>query len=84
MIDWAEAGLGIPSMDFIGLADFSKKKSDQFLKEILEYYDYGQNLFSQIKENAIIDVMNWFWWYEKNNDDRGIDSSIRKLKRWLT
>ncbi len=84
ILDWAEVGLGIPAMDFIGLADFSKKTNDQFLRDILTYYGAkNDDLFNQIKENYIIDVMNWFWWYEKNHQPKGMARIIKRLKRLL-
>jgi aminoglycoside phosphotransferase (APT) family kinase protein len=84
ILDWSDMGLGIPAMDFIALADFNKKRSDQFLKDILTY-DGAKNddLFFQIKENAIIEVINWFWFYEKNNRPKSTARIIRKLKRIL-
>ncbi|MFA6106160.1 MAG: aminoglycoside phosphotransferase family protein [Patescibacteria group bacterium] len=84
IIDWAELGLGMPAMDFIMLADFNVKKNDKFLKEILKYYGVkGNDLLFQIKENAIIDVMNWFWSYHKEKNQKGMARMIGKLKRIL-
>ncbi len=84
ILDWSDSGLGIPAMDFIGLADFSKKTNDQFLKDILTYYGAkNDDLFYQIKENYIIDVMNWFWWYEENQQPEGVTRIIKKLKQIL-
>jgi aminoglycoside 2''-phosphotransferase len=71
IIDWAEAGLGIPAMDFIGIADFNDPKNDEFLKDILSHYGKSEDkLFIQIKQNSIIETMNWFWWYYKNNKEQ--------------
>jgi len=84
VIDWANLGLGIPAMDFIMLADFNGNKNDKFLKEILKYYGAkGDDLFFQIKENAIIDTMNWFWSYYKESNSKGVAGMIKKLKKIL-
>ena len=84
VIDWANLGLGTPAMDFIMLADFNKNKNDKFLKNILKYYGAkGDDLFFQIKENAIIDTMNWFWSYYKENNSKGVVKMIKKLKNIL-
>lgn len=84
VIDWNDSGLGIPAMDFIMLADFSKAKNDRFLREILSVYGVkDDNLFNQIKENYIIDVMNWFWTYEKEGKPKSKARMIKKLKRIL-
>ena len=83
VIDWGEVGLGVPAMDFIGILDFNKKSNDKFLKDILTYYGAkNDDLFQQIKENAIIDTMNWFWWYEKNNQPEGMTRIIKKIKKY--
>ena len=82
VLDWSDMGFGIPAMDFIGIADFNKKDNDQFLKNILKWYGVNNdNLFSQIKENAIIDVINWFWFYKKTNNPNGVIRIVKKLKR---
>lgn len=84
VIDWAEAGQGIPAMDFIGIADFNDPKNDNFLREILAAYgDENESLFNQIKQNSIIETMNWFWWYYKNNQEEGQKVWIDKLKKIL-
>lgn len=81
IIDWSDMGLGIPAMDFIGLADFNKKTNDQFLRDILGWYGTkNDRLFLQIKENSIIDVMNWFWFYKKNNDRNGASRILKRIK----
>ena len=84
VIDWSNAGIGVPAMDFIMLADFNSGINDKFLKNILKYYGTnGDNLFYQIKENAIIDVMNWFWTFYKEKKSKGIARMIKKLKKIL-
>lgn len=84
VIDWANVGLGTPAMDFIMLADFNTNKNDRFLKGILKYYGAkGDDLFFQIKENAIVDIMNWFWSYYKENNPQGVARMIKKLKKIL-
>lgn len=84
VIDWANVGLGTPSMDFIMLADFNKDSNNDFLRNILKYYGAtGDDLFYQIKENAIIDVMNWFWSYYKESNQKGVEKMIKKLKNIL-
>ncbi|MDO8592953.1 MAG: aminoglycoside phosphotransferase family protein [bacterium] len=84
ILDWSDMGLGIPAMDFIGLADFNKKTNDQFLKDILTYYDAkNDDLFIQIKENAIIEVMNWFWFYKEKQLTKGLARIVKKLKKVL-
>lgn len=85
ILDWSDMGLGIPAMDFIGLADFSTNKNDQFLREVLKWYGAKDDkLFFQIKENSIIEVMNWFWFYRMHNDRGGLSGVIKKLKRMLS
>lgn len=84
VIDWSNAGLGIPAMDFIMLDDFNSYKNDKFLKNILKSYGAkGDDLFFQIKENAIIDVMNWFWTYYKEKRPKCMARMIKKLKKIL-
>jgi len=84
VIDWSELGLGIPAMDFIMLANFNISKNDKFLKEILKYYGSdNDDLFFQIKENAITDVLNWYWTYYIEKNSKGMDRIIKKLKRIL-
>lgn len=85
ILDWSDSGLGIPAMDFIALADFNKKSNDQFLKDILSYYGSKNNdLFIQIKENAIIEVINWFWFYKEKKQTKNMARIIKKLKKILT
>lgn len=85
ILDWAEAGLGIPAMDFMDLVDFNKKSNDQFLKDILNYYGAkNDDLFFQIKEDTIIAMMNWFWFYQKNKKSEGMTRIIKKLKMILS
>lgn len=49
-------------MDFIALADFHKRRNDDFLRSILASYgSTDDGLFNQIKANAIIEVINWYW-----------------------
>lgn len=85
ILDWSDAGFGIPAMDFIALADFNKKINDQFLRDILVYYGAkNDDLFFQIKENAIIEVMNWFWFYKEKKLTKDMARIIKKLKRILT
>ena len=83
VIDWSEMGLGIPAMDFIMLADFATNRNDQFLKDILHWYGGDDGLFEQVKANAILDVMNWFWFYEAREDSAGVARSVEKLKSVL-
>jgi|GEM_PF-6387927 len=84
VIDWSEAGYGVPAMDFIMLADFSKPKNDIFLKNmLLAYGEKDGNLFNQIKENYIIDVMNWYWTYLQEDKPKSQARTIKKLKRIL-
>jgi len=40
-------------------------------------------LFKQVKENAIIEVLSWYWWYEGRNDLKGAARTIERLKRIL-
>lgn len=84
VIDWAESGRGIPAMDFIGIADFNDPKNDEFLKQILAAYgDENNRLFTQIKQNSIIETMNWFWWYYEKKQEDGQKVWIDKLKEVL-
>ena len=83
ILDWSEMGLGIPALDFIGIADFATSRNDQFLRDIVRWYGAGDTLFNQIKENAIIEVMNWFWFYEHTNDPEGAARTITRLKNIL-
>jgi aminoglycoside 2''-phosphotransferase len=80
IIDWDGLALGIPALDFTGLADFTASRNDDFLMDILRWYGSDNGMFTQVKENAIIEVMNWFWFYEHTNDPRGMAATIKRLK----
>lgn len=84
VIDWSEMGRGIPAMDFIGLADFTTNRNDQFLRDILHWYEGADGLFDQVKANAIIEVMNWLWFYEAREDSTGIARAVERLKATLS
>lgn len=84
ILDWSDMGLGVPAMDFISVADFNVKDNDKFLKDILKWYGAkDDSLFIQIKENAIIDVMNWFWFYKKTDNAKGVNRIVKKMKTIL-
>ena len=84
IIDWSDMGLGIPAMDFIMLADFTGSRNDQYLRDILSWYgDKNDKLFYQVKDNAVIDIMNWFWFYKMHNNFKGVSKIIKKLKVFL-
>ncbi|HWW38689.1 aminoglycoside phosphotransferase family protein [Pedobacter sp.] len=84
IVDWSDMGLGIPAMDFIGIADFNSHSNDLFLKDTLKWYGTKNNgLFNQIKANAIVDVMNWFWFYKKTGNPKGVSRVVTKIKTIL-
>jgi aminoglycoside phosphotransferase (APT) family kinase protein len=83
VIDWSEMGLGIPAMDFINVADFATSRNDQFLRDILHWYGGDDGLFKQVKANAIIEVINWYWYYELKEDSEGVARAVRRLKSVL-
>jgi aminoglycoside 2''-phosphotransferase len=84
VIDWFDClGLGVPAMDFIALADFNTRRNDRFLREILRAYGADDGLFGQIKANAIVEVLNWLWFYEARPDPKGVARTIRRLKAIL-
>ena len=83
VIDWSEMGLGIPAMDFVALADFTTNRNDQFLSEIVRWYGLDDSLFNQIKANAIIEVLNWFWFHENRKDRDGMVRAMTRLKSIL-
>ena len=83
VIDWSEMGRGIPAMDFIALADFTTSRNDQFLQDIFRWYGADERMFAQVKQNAIIEVMNWFWFYEARKDATGIARAVDRLKAAL-
>ena len=83
VLDWHEMGLGIPAMDFIALADFTTRRNDQFLRDIVRWYGADDSLFHQVKENAIIEVLNWFWFYEMRKDREGMARTIERLRTAL-
>ena len=59
-------------------------KNDQFLKDILHAYGKDEvELFTQIKELSILEPLNYYWWYEKNNMPEGMEKIIMKLKTIL-
>jgi aminoglycoside 2''-phosphotransferase len=83
ILDWSDMGRGIPAMDFIALADFTGSRNDGFLRDILRWYGAGDGLFEQVKENAIIEVLNWLWFYEARQDREGIARTVERLRRSL-
>ena len=84
VIDFAQVGLAITAMDFIQLTNFNTHKNDQFLKDILHAYGKDEvELFTQIKELSILEPLNYYWWYEKNNMPEGMEKIIMKLKTIL-
>jgi aminoglycoside 2''-phosphotransferase len=83
VLDWSELGRGIPAMDFIALADFTGRRNDGFLREILGWYGAGDDLFEQVKENAVIEALNWLWFYEARQDRQGIARTVERLRRSL-
>ena len=84
IIDWSAVGRGIPALDFIALADFTTNRNDRFLKEIIRGYGGDDALFNQVKENAILEVINWYWCFENRNDRKGMTRTIKRLKRILS
>lgn len=85
ILDWSDMGLGIPAMDFIALADFNKESNDDFLRQILDSYGAkNDDLFNQIKESAIIEVLNWFWFYLEAKNQKGVSRMVKKLKKILS
>jgi aminoglycoside phosphotransferase (APT) family kinase protein len=83
IVDWSALGRGLPAMDFIALADFTDNRNDQFLRQILRWYGGDDGLFNQVKEWAIIEVLNWYWWYEARKDSKGEARTVERLKRIL-
>lgn len=83
VIDWSEVGLGIPAMDFIALADFTTSRNDDFLRAILSWYGADEALFRQVKENTVIEVLNWLWFHQMRNDAAGLKSTIDRLRHML-
>jgi aminoglycoside 2''-phosphotransferase len=83
VVDWSNMGRGLPAMDFIALADFTDNRNDQFLRRILRWYGADDSLFNQVKENAILEVLNWYWWYEARKDPKGTARTLERLKRIL-
>lgn len=84
VLDWSQAGRGIAAMDMIMLADFSNEKNDIFLLEMLGEYGSSQTeLFRQVKANYIIDVMNWYWTYSQERNEKGKKKMLGKLKTVL-
>jgi len=83
IIDWTGMGLGIPAMDFIGLADFTQDRNDEFLREMIRWYGGDEGLFDQVKQNVAIEVMNWLWCYEHRTDLRGVARTVQRFKRML-
>ena len=84
IIDWSSVGRGLPACDFIGIADFAMNRNDQFLRQIVRAYGGDDALFTQIKEMAIIEVMNWYWCYWHRKDQKGMARALRRLKRVLS
>jgi len=57
---------------------------NNFFKAILSAYGAkDDSLFNQIKEDYVIDVMNWFWTYDKEGKPKSKARIIKKLKRLL-
>jgi aminoglycoside 2''-phosphotransferase len=83
IIDWSEMGLGIPAMDFLGLADFTTSRNDDFLRSILAWYGGDEALFRQVKENVVIEVLNWLWFYRMREDPAGVRTTVRRLRHML-
>jgi aminoglycoside 2''-phosphotransferase len=84
IIDWGGMGLGIPAVDFAGLADFHTARNDDFLRTMLAWYgSTDDSLFNQIKACSIIDVMNWFWSYKHQGKTKGMERIVRKMKSIL-
>lgn len=51
---------------------------------MLKWYGVkNDSLFIQIKENAIIDLMNWFWFYKKTGNPKGVNRIVKKMKMIL-
>jgi aminoglycoside phosphotransferase (APT) family kinase protein len=84
IIDWSAVGRGIPVLDFISLADFTTDQNDHFLRDVIREYGGDDLLFHQVKEDAILEVMNWYWCYEHRKDHIGMTRSIKRLKRLLS
>lgn len=81
IIDWSSVGRGLSAWDFISLADFATSRNDRLLHEILHWYGGDDALFKQIKEMAILEVMNWYWYYHHRKDQKGMQRAIKRLKR---
>jgi aminoglycoside 2''-phosphotransferase len=84
IIDWSSVGRGIAAFDFISLADFTMNRNDRFLREMLRWYGGDDALFDQIKEMAIVEVMNWYWCFSHRRDQKGMARAIKRLKRVLS
>jgi hypothetical protein len=39
---------------------------------------------NQVKENAILEVLKWYWWYETRKDPKGEPRTVERLKRILS
>jgi aminoglycoside 2''-phosphotransferase len=84
IVDWSSVGRGLPAWDFIALADFATNRSDRFLQQVLRSYGGDDALFTQIKEMAIFEVMNWYWCYWHRRDQKGMARAAKRLKRVLS
>jgi aminoglycoside phosphotransferase (APT) family kinase protein len=84
IIDWSNMGLGIPAVDFAGLANFHTRRNDDFLGTMLAWYgSTDAGMFHQIKACSIIEAMNLFWCYQWRGNTKGMGRSVAKLKRIL-
>lgn len=81
--DWSDMGLAVPAMDFIALANFNQGRNDQFLRDTLHAYGADDGLFDHVKTNAIIEVLNWLWFYEARQDAGGVARTVARLKAAL-
>ena len=71
---------------FIALADFTRTETTNS-QDILRWYGADDTLFNQVKENAIIEVMSWLWFYEagkdpKDRNHRDFSSLLGGTRRW--
>lgn len=77
-------GLGIPAVDFAGIANFHTRRNDEFLRSMLGWYgSTDDSLFNQIKACSIIELMNWFWFYQHRGKTAGMTRSAASLKKVL-
>jgi aminoglycoside phosphotransferase (APT) family kinase protein len=84
IVDWTNVGLGIPVVDFAGVANFHTRRNDDFLRTMLAWYgSTDEGMFHQIKACSVIEAMNWFWCYQHRGDTKGMAWGVAKLKRIL-